>query len=244
MTTTRLARITGILGLLSVVLLFGPTIAVSTLDEPGFVTTPATAQRFFRAASADWAQSTMAVTGLAGIAVLWFVAALTTLLRRRERELPWLSTVALGSGLILAAYVVLDSSWEAASFGAADLEPAVARYAFDTGNLSFAGAWLAAASLAISLGCLVISTRVFARWLGWWAILCGVGLVVSRFVWTSATWLLPYSLFWVWVIVLSIQLMLRPARVEGGAHSGHGPRGADSARSPQPTSSSGSQIHR
>lgn len=214
MTTHRLARLTGLLGLLTVVLLFGPTIAVSTLGEPAFVTTPAAAQAFFSGASADWAQLTMAVTGIAGIAIVWFVAGLTTLLHRREPGLPWLSITALGSGLLVAGYAILDSSWEAAAFGAADLDPSTAQYAFDTGNLAFAGAWLAVASLAISLGWTVISTRCFARWLGWSAILCGLGLVASRFSWTSGSWLLPYALFWVWVIVVSIQLIARPSRME------------------------------
>ena len=217
MTTIRMTRATGILGLVSVVLLFGPTIAVSTLGEPGFETSPASAEVFFRAAGADWAQSTMAITGVAGIAILWFVAGLTSVLRPFEPGLPVLSSTALGSGLLVAAYAVLDSSWEAAAFGAADLEPSIARYAFDTGNLSFAGAWLAVASLAISTGTLVISTRVFARWLGWWAVLCGTGLVISRFVWTSGSWLLPYTLFWAWVIVISIRLIAWPERIGASA---------------------------
>lgn len=212
MTTTRIARLTGILGLLSVVLLFGSTIAISTVGEPEFMTTPAVAASFFQATGAGWAQATMAVTSVAGIALLWFVAGLTTLLRHHERGLPWLSSTALGSGLLVAGYAVLDSSWEAASFGAADLEPSVARYAFDTGNLSFAGAWLAVASLAISAGTLVVVTGLFARWLGWWAIVCGIGLVGSRFAWTSGSWLLPYALFWLWVIIISILLVTRPGR--------------------------------
>jgi hypothetical protein len=31
----------------------------------------------------------------------------------------------------------------------------------------------------------VVSTRVVGRWLGWWAIASGLGLVIARFFWTS-----------------------------------------------------------
>lgn len=214
MTTVRLARITGILGLVAVLLLFGPTITISTLGEPGFMTTAAAARTFFGEAAAPWAQLVMAFTALAGIAILWFVAAFSTLLHRREAGVPWLSITALGSGIIVAGYAVLDASWEAAAFGGTDVEPAVAKYAFDAGNLAFANTWLAVASLAISAGWVVITSQVFARWIGWWAVICGIGLVASRFFWTSEIWLLPYSLFWIWVITISVQLVVRPSRVE------------------------------
>jgi hypothetical protein len=35
-------------------------------------------------------------------------------------------------------------------------------------------------------------------------------LVIARFVWTTQVWLLPYLLFWAWVLVLSLRLVRRP----------------------------------
>ena len=79
------------------------------------------------------------------------------------------------SGLraMLAAYLLLDVSWDGASYGAADLDLAVASFAFDAGNLGFANIWLAMGSFAVCCGWVVLSTRVLGRWLGWWAIVAG-----------------------------------------------------------------------
>jgi hypothetical protein len=33
----------------------------------------------------------------------------------------------------------------------------------------------------------------------------GVGLALSRFVWTTDVWLLPYALFWIWVVAVCIR---------------------------------------
>jgi hypothetical protein len=108
-------------------------------------------------------------------------------------------------------------SWDAASFGSADLDLAVASYAFDAGNLGFANVWIAMASFAVCCGWLILSTRVVGRWLGWWAIASGLGLVISRFFWTSAIWFLPYAAFWIWMIIICIRLIRRPAAVLNGS---------------------------
>jgi hypothetical protein len=44
----------------------------------------------------------------------------------------------LVSGVMLAAYLLLDVRWDAASYGAAELDSAVASFVFDVGNLGFA----------------------------------------------------------------------------------------------------------
>lgn len=43
----------------------------------------------------------------------------------------------------------------------------------------------------------------------------GLGLVAARFAWaTSELWTVPYLLFWVWIVVLSIRLLRRPGLLE------------------------------
>jgi hypothetical protein len=108
---------------------------------------------------------------------------------------------------MLAAYQFLDVSWDAALYGSADLNPAVASYAFDVGNLGFANIWMAMGSFAICAGWVVLSTRMFGRWLGWWAVIAGAGLVLVRFAWEGELWFAPYALFWLWVIIVCIQLI-------------------------------------
>ena len=144
---------------------------------------------------------------MAGIGILWFIVGLSLMLRRAEGDPPWRSTIALVSGVLLTAYTALDASLDAASFRGADLDPAVAGYAFAVGSVGFANAWLALASLAVCAGWIMVATGIFGRWLGWWAISSGLGLALSRFFWTSEIWLLPYLLFWLWVIIVCVQLL-------------------------------------
>ena len=210
---TRMIRSTGVIGLGTIVLLFTSIIAISTVGEPPFVASAEQARAFFVNGSRGWVQAVTALTSLAAIGLIWFVVGLSLLLGRAEGSPPWRSAIALVSGVMLPAYLLLDVSWNAASFGAADLDLAVASYAFDFGNLGFANVWLAMGSFAVCCGWLVVSTRVVGRWLGWWAIASGLGLVVSRFFWTSALWYLPYFAFWVWMIIVCIQLFWRPDAV-------------------------------
>ena len=201
------------MGLVSVALLFASIIAISTVGEPSFLASAEQARAFFINGSQGWVQTATALTSLAAIGLIWFVVGLSLLLGRAEGSPPWRSAVALASGIMLPAYLLLEMSWEAASFGAADLDLAVASYAFDAGNLGFANVWLAMASFAMCCGWVILSTRVVGRWLGWLAIASGLGLVISRFFWTSEIWYLPYFTFWIWVIIICVRLVWRPRTI-------------------------------
>lgn len=209
----RMIRSTGVIGLGTIVLLFTSIIAISTVGEPPFVASAEQARAFFVNGSRGWVQAVTALTSLAAIGLIWFVVGLSLLLGRAEGSPPWRSAIALVSGVMLPAYLLLVVSWNAASFGAADLDLAVASYAFDFGNLGFANVWLAMGSFAVCCGWVILSTRVIGRWLGWWAIASGLGLVVSRFFWTSGIWYLPYFAFWIWMIIVCIRLFWRPDAV-------------------------------
>lgn len=203
----RLSRVTGVIGLVTFVLIFTPIIATSTLGEPPFTATGAEAHAFLIKAGAGWFQTAQAVVALAGIGLVWFTVGLVLLLAHAEGSPPWRSAIAGASGMLLPAYLLIDVSWEAAAYGSAEIEPGLAGYAFDVGNLGFANAWLGMASFALACGWVVVSTRALGRWLGWWAIVAGVGLMLSRFVWTSQAWLAPYFLFWIWTVVMCVQLI-------------------------------------
>jgi hypothetical protein len=144
---TRLTRGTGIAGLVSIVLLFAPIIAISSLGEPAFLASAEQARAFFVMGSASWAQAATSLTALSAIGLIWFVVGLSLLLGRAEGSPPLRSAVALVSGVLPPAYLLLDVSWDAASFGSADLDLAVASYAFDAGNLGFANVWIARPAL-------------------------------------------------------------------------------------------------
>jgi hypothetical protein len=203
----RLSRTTGMLGLASFVLIFAPIIAISTLGEPPFTGTAEQVHAFLVRVGEGWPTVANAVLTVAAIGLVWFVVGLALLLARAEGSPPWRSVAAMVSGVLLPAYLLVEASWEAAAYRGAETDPALARYAFDVGNLGFANLWVAMGSFAIACGWVVLGTRVLGRWLGWWAVVAGIGLIVSRFVWTSDVWLGPYFLFWIWVIVVCVQLL-------------------------------------
>jgi hypothetical protein len=151
----------------------------------------------------------VALLGL--VALTWFMVGLCLLLRRAEGEPSWRSTVALVFGALFAAYLFTDTSWDAAGNRGADPDLGLAHFAFDMGNLGFANAWVSMGSFAAFGGWAVLTTGVFRRWLGWLMVASGVGLILSRFIWTTNAWLLPYAFFWIWVIVVSIRLLRKPA---------------------------------
>lgn len=215
---STLARTTGATALIAVVLLFGPIIAISTVGEPPFDATREEAAEFFRNADVAWVQAAEATAAIGMLAFLWFVVGLTTLLRRVEGEPAWRSTVALVSGTLVAAYGVIDASWDAASNRGADLDPNIAVFAFDLGNLGFANVWLAMASFAIAVGWILQESRALPAWWGWWAFVDGLGLVIARYVWEGEFWLLPYGLFWAWIIALAVRLIRRPQLDPSGGH--------------------------
>jgi hypothetical protein len=206
---TAMIRSTGVVGIVTIVLLFASLIA-SSPGEPPFTATAEQAREYFLNLSRGWIQATMAVTSLSAIGLIWFIIGWSLLLGRAEGNPPWRSAVALVSGLLLPTYLLLEASWNVASFGARDLDLAVAGYAFNTGNLGFANVWLAMGSFAVCSGWVILSTRVVGRWLGWWGIASGVGLAICRFFWTSAIWFLPYLAFWIWLIIICIQFVRKP----------------------------------
>jgi hypothetical protein len=218
-----LARATGWAGLAGFVLVFTPIIAMASLGEPAFNASREEVAAFFRnTAESSWADAAGTVLLLGLVALTWFGVGLCLLLRRAEGEPPWRSTIALVFWTLFAAYLFTDTSWDAAGNRGADLDPGLAHFAFDMGNLGFANAWVSMGSFAVFGGWVVLATKVFRRWLGWLMVASGVGLALSRFVWTTDAWLLPYALFWIWVIAVCIRLLRRPAPTVATTNSAAG----------------------
>jgi hypothetical protein len=212
----RLGRVTGVAGLAAIVLIFVPLV-VGTRPEPGFNAPATEILTYYRSPHTPAAQFRSFIFTVGLITFAWFVVALTTLLRRAEGEAPWRSTIAMVSGVLLVA-PVLSGNEVAVAFRADDLDPQIAMYAFDEAQAAFANARVALGSFAVCCGWVIASTRFLPRWLGWLAIASGVGLALSRISWTNEIWLLPYAMFWLWVIIVAILLLRRNFR--GVAESG------------------------
>src|SRR5919201_4231377 len=112
---SALARATGIVGIVFMVLLFGPIIALSTADEPPLDATASEAVKYFGNIEANWAQLALAASTLGWIGSLWFFVAFSYLLRRVEGDPPWRSTIATLSGVLLAAYGLVSARVGAAT---------------------------------------------------------------------------------------------------------------------------------
>jgi hypothetical protein len=211
----RLGIGAGAAGLAATVLIFGALIG--TRLEPD-VTAPA--REFlthYRSTDtvAGEPRSFLFTVGL--VTFVWFVAILSTLLRHAEGQAPWRSAIALATGVLFVA-LVLSGDEVAATFRADDLDPQLARYAFDEGQVAFANARVALGSFALCSGWVIASTGLLPRWVGWVAIASGVGLVLSRISWTNYIWLAWYLIFWLWVVTVSVLLLRRSLRwvAQGG----------------------------
>jgi hypothetical protein len=91
---TRIIRSTGVVGLITFVVLFTALIA-STPGEPPFLASPEEALAFYLNSTAGRVQAAMAVVSLAAIGWIWFVVGLCLLLARAEGSPPLRTAVAL-----------------------------------------------------------------------------------------------------------------------------------------------------
>jgi hypothetical protein len=202
----RLSRATGIAGLTAVVLIFA--VLIGSHEEPPFSAKADAFLAHYQSPNTVASDVRSFVFAVALITLVWFVV---ILLRRAEGEAPWLSSIAMVSGVIFVA-LVLSGSEVAAVLRADDLDPQIARYAFDESQGAFANARVALGSFAVCCGWVIASARFLPRWVGWLALVSGAGLVLSRISWTSQIWLLPYLMFWLWMLIVSVLLLRRGFR--------------------------------
>ena len=209
----NLARITGAAGLITLVVVLGSSLA-NDYQSAAMDSTADETVAFFRSLDNPFGALSSFATAVGLIAMLWFTLGLALLLRRYEGELPWRSVFLAGAGVVSVVSGQI-ASWDAAVYRSDDIDPQVARYAFDLGNLSFANGWVAAGAVGICAGLIVLGSRDLPHWLGWWALVAGVGSVLARAVWTEGYAFVGFTAFWVWVMVLSVALLLGRFAVTG-----------------------------
>jgi hypothetical protein len=205
----RLGRVTGVAGIATVVLIFA--VLVGSREEPPFSAGANEFLAHYRSPNTVGSDPRSFGLTVALVCFVWFVVALSTLLRRAEGVAPWRSSVAMVSGVLCVA-LVLSGNEVAAAFRADDLDPQIARYAFDSSQAAFANARVALGSFALCCGWVMVSARFLPRWVGWVAIASGLGLALSRISWTNSIWLLPYLMFWLWMLTVAVLLLRRNFR--------------------------------
>ena len=200
-----LARITGAAGITTLVVVLGTSLA-NGYQNAAFTSDAEQTVAFFQSIDDAFGTISSFLTAVGLIAMLWFSIGLALLLRRYDTDLPWRSAFLASAGVVSVVSGQI-ASWDAAAFRSQDIDPQVARYAFDLGNLSFANGWVATGAVAICAGMIFITAKDLPNWVGWWAVLAGVGQVLARAIWTSDLVFIPFTVFWLWTIVVSVLLL-------------------------------------
>ncbi len=205
-----LARIVGVAGLVGAALLFAGLIAASPGEPPTDATAEA-ATEYLRGLDVTWVRTAEVVADIGMFVLLWFMVGLALLLRRVEGDVPLRSTVALLSSVMVAAFVILDSSVEAASRRATILDQGQLAYAYDVTMVGFTNVWLPMGGFALACGWVMLSSGALPRWLGWWGLVSGIALGLAQFAWAvPVVWLVPYAAFWAWLLTTCVLLVRRP----------------------------------
>jgi hypothetical protein len=204
------ARVIGLTGLLGTVVLFVGLIAGSP-GEPAINATAAQAAEYVRGLDATWIRLLEVVADIGMFVLLWFMVGLALLLRRVDGEVPLRSTMAFLSALLVGGWVILDSTEEAATHRAAELDQGQLAYAYDVTHLGLTNIWLPMGGFAFACGWLILSSHTLPRWLGRWGVISGIALALAQFVWTvEVAWLIPYLAVWLWLVTTAVLLVRRP----------------------------------
>lgn len=178
--------------------------------EPAFTAASEEIMGFFQTRNQTLATLGGYVSALSFLPFIWFLGALRHWLSEHAGSSEWIADVALGSGL-LAVFPSLIGAWELALFRLGEgLDPQIARLAFDLGNYGFAATWVMLGGMLLAAGGLLLSTAETRSRLGWFSLIVGVGLLAARLVWVSQIAFIPYVLYWLWLVVMSITLMRAP----------------------------------
>jgi hypothetical protein len=200
-----LGRVTGVAGVVTVVMVIGASLVDGYQNQSMTEATPAI-MSFFRSLDdrMGWLMSYTTSIGL--IACLWFAIGLALALRRYERGVPWRSAFLAAAGAVGVVSGQI-ASWDAAAFRSASLDPHVATYAYDIGNISFANSWVATGAVGICAGAIMLRAPGLPRWVAWWALVAGVGEVLARAWFRHGFAYAPFALYWLWVLVTSMLLL-------------------------------------
>lgn len=181
------------------------------------------------AAAKFWSGLYVEVFGL--LLFIVFVSVLHSVLRRAEGEHGFLSTTALGAGLVSVA-VKMASIPAAASamYRAQDgMDPGLAAALIDINNFSFTLTWTLQALLLGTTAVIVLRTAALPRWLGWSAAVIAPALLVGAANSTAEASFLPMMLNLIWIIAASVTLVR-----QGGE-----PRGVIAGRLPKSATAAG-----
>jgi hypothetical protein len=200
-----LGRVTGAAGIVGVAVVIGASLADGYQNQTMTEATPAIVG-FFRSLDDRTGWLTSYATSVGLIACLWFTIGLALALRPHERGLPWRSVFLAAAGVVSIVSGQI-ASWDAAVFRSSSIDPQVARYAYDLGNISFANSWVATGAVGICAALVMFRAPTLPAWLAWWGLVAGVGEVLARAGFRHGLAYAPFALYWAWVLVMSALLV-------------------------------------
>jgi hypothetical protein len=200
-----LARVTGAAGLVTLVAVVGTSIADGYQNQSMTEASPAIVA-FFRSIDDRLGWLTSFTTSVGLIACLWFAVGLALTLRPYECGVPW-RTPFLASAGVVGVVSGQIASWDAAAFRSATIDPRVATYAYDLGNISFANSWVSAGAVGICAGLIMLRAPGLPRWVAYWGLIAGAGEVAARAFFRHGFAYAPFALYWAWVLVMSVLLL-------------------------------------
>jgi hypothetical protein len=204
-TYARLSRVTGAAGVVTLVAVVGTSLVNGYQNQTFSEATPAIVA-FFRSLDdrLGWLMSYATIVGL--LALLWFTIGLALGLRPREHGVGWRSAFLAASGVVGVVSGQI-ASWDAAAFRSTTIDPQVATYAYDLGNLSFANSWVATGAVGICAALIMLRAPDLPRWAAWWGLIAGIGEVLARAWFRHGFAYAPFALYWAWVLAMSVLLL-------------------------------------
>jgi hypothetical protein len=157
-------------------------------------------------------QAAAFLSGLAGVAFLWFLGSLWSRLRRPD-ETRRLATIAAGGGVVTLGLVLVGFAMNATiALRLTSLGLLGARFFYTLSTVVIGMASFSLAVLVIATSVAAIRTKVFPVWLGWVGVVLGLAWVVAGLgvaTDNSAIFALGFIVFLVWLIwVLVISFLL------------------------------------
>jgi hypothetical protein len=209
-TSRRWARAGGVGGILFVVSLFvlisvGPL--TNPTSEPAF-NAPSSALLAY-AKSDKGGLYPLALVGIAGMfGFLLFAAVLIAKFRDSQRAMSAPSIlVVLATAVFTALWLAEFGVTFAGQFRRGDLDPMGASVFYGLANGIFVVSWAAITGFLATAGVAALSSGTLPRWLAWSGLGIGAALLLAVAIPLTAVWLLPYLLFYVWVVAVSVVLL-------------------------------------
>lgn len=201
----------GVSGILFVVLEFASSLVGGTGEPP------------FQGPAKDWLthysnlrELFLLVPYTAGLPMLFFlffVGALHMKLRLANDGAKVTSTLVLVFGGVAAAMLLSAAGATSAAMLRVThgLDESGASTLSGLSNEYFVMSFFAIGGLLIAVGIGALESQALSTWLAWSGILIGLGLVIAVAGQLTAFWLIPFFLFYLWVVAVSV-VLIRVAR--------------------------------